>query len=135
MYQGISAGVALGFPMAIPAVAAGIRGQSDFRYRIHESTIGKGGGGDVGGGSGSQVSGAKMMNLSGSGVNLGSLNGNIQNQMKSGMDSEMMKNEMREAIPRWGEKEQQRAVRRGIIELTGKSGNSKTIKFLKNGYV
>ncbi len=120
MYQGISAGVALGFPMAIPAVAAaGITGGKAISDIVSTKVPSAKGGGDVGGGSGSQVSGAKMMNLSGSGVNLGSLNGNIQNQMKSGMDSEMMKNEMREAIRDGAREGTAEGSQEGIIELTG----------------
>jgi uncharacterized protein with PIN domain len=120
MYQGISAGVALGFPMSIPAVAAAaITGGKAISDIVSTKVPSAKGGGDVGGGSGSQVSPPKMMNLSGSGVNLGSLNGNIQNQMKSGMDSEMMKNEMREAIRDGAREGTAEGSQEGIIELTG----------------
>ena len=88
MYQGISAGVKLGYPQAIPAVAAAVATGGKAIADISKTKVpSASGGGSVGGGAASTAAAGAVANLTGSGVNLNAVaaSGNeaIRNQIEN----------------------------------------------------
>lgn len=117
MYQGISAGVALGFPMAIPAVAfatiTGVKAIKDITSTKIPSATGRG---DAGGSMSSPVSSA--MNLSGQGVNLGSANTNVQNQVEDNANMANMTEQVAEAVQAGAAAGTEQGSQQGITNLS-----------------
>ena len=117
MYQGISAGVALGLPAAIPAVAfatgTGLKAIKDIMStKIPSAT----GGGNVGGGITSPVSSA--MNLSGSNVNLGSANTGVQNQVEQNAEMGNMAEQVAQAVEAGAKAGTEQGSQEGITNLS-----------------
>jgi len=116
MYQGISAGVALGFPMAIPAVAfAGATGLKAISDIASTKVPAAGGGGDVGGSTSAPRS---AMNLSGQGVNLGSANTNVQNQVEQQANMADMTTQIAEAVQQGAQAGTEQGSQQGITNLS-----------------
>ena len=117
MYQGISAGVALGFPAAIPAVAmASATGLKAIKDIIGTKIPSASGSGSISGGSASPVNSA--MNLSGQGVNLGSANTNIQNQVESGANNSSLADQVAQAVQEGAQAGTEQGSQQGITNLS-----------------
>lgn len=117
MYQGISAGVALGFPAAIPAVAfASATGLKAIKDIIATKIPSASGSGSISGGSASPVNSA--MNLSGQGVNLGSANTNIQDQVESGANSSSLADQVAQAVQDGAQAGTEQGSQQGITNLS-----------------
>lgn len=119
MYQGISAGVALGFPAAIPAVATatttGLKAIKDITSTKVPSAKGSG---SVGGGGGG-FSANLATNLSGQGVTLpSSSNANVQDNVQQQADLSGMTDQIANAVQQGAQAGTQQGSQEGITNLS-----------------
>jgi len=119
MYQGISAGVALGFPQAIPAVAfaagTGAQAIKDIVSTKVPSASGSGSVGSSGGGYSANLA----TNLTGQSVALNPSNDlNIQEQIQSQADTANMTEQMAQAVQQGAQAGTQQGSQEGITNLS-----------------
>jgi len=119
MYQGISAGVALGLPAAIPAVSfatsTGLKAIKDIASTKIPSASG---GGSVGGGGGS-FSANLSRNLTGQGVNLSSSsNANVQDQVENNANLGSMTEQIANAVQQGAQAGTQQGSQEGLTNLS-----------------
>ena len=127
MYQGISAGVKLGYPQAIPAVAAAVATGGKAIASIAKSKVpsasGRGSVGGSGGAPSSGVSGLGGVNLTGSGANLSTINASnnaaIQNQLEQNASGQNIAQEIGRAAEEGTRRGSQQGSQEGIENLTG----------------
>lgn len=119
MYQGISAGVALGFPAAIPAVAfATSTGLKAIKDIVSTKVPSASGSGSVGGGGGG-FSANLATNLTGQGVNLSSSsNANVQDQVESNANLGSMTEQIANAVQQGAQAGTQQGSQEGLTNLS-----------------
>jgi hypothetical protein len=120
MYQGISAGVSLGFPAAIPAVAfaagTGLKAIKDIASTKVPSASG---GGSIGGSGGGGFSADLSTNISGQGVSLNSSNdSNVQDQVQNNANLNDMTEQISMAVQKGAQAGSQKGSQDGITNLS-----------------
>ena len=119
MYQGISAGVALGFPAAIPAVAsATLIGGKAIKDILSTKVPSASGGGSVGGSSGGGFSANFAQNLTGNAPLTASTNANVQDQVETTANQTDTVGNMEEAVERGTSKGAASGSQEGITNLS-----------------
>lgn len=117
MYQGISAGVALGLPAAIPAVAfATSTGLKTIKDIVSTKVPSASGSGSVGGGG---FSANLATNLTGQGVNLSSSsNANVQDQVENNANLGSMTEQIANAVQQGAMQGTQQGSQEGLTNLS-----------------
>lgn len=127
MYQGISAGVALGFPASIPAVAfaagTGLKAIKDITSTKIPSASGTGSVGGAGGQTGNAI------NITGQGVNLGSSNVNVQNQVEDSASNATMIEQMSISVYEATKAGTSEGSQEGIVNLSANRQIQNDAKF------